>query len=263
MKHWVDLDRARQAILDGTGSGVRVAVIDSGVETSHPMLRGMELVDDLAIKIDGHRLRVVPGAGHDVFGHGTAVAGILRMLAPEAEIGSIRVLGNDNTSRTAIIQRAAEEALDRGYHVLNCSFGCGVPGQVLQYKAWVDQAYLKGIHVVAACNNEDFSKQEWPAYFPSVIAVNMARTTDESVFYYRSGTMIEFAARGVNVKVPWIGSAEKVVTGSSFAAPRLAALVARLLSVYPDLGPLQTKAVLHRLAVPMTARVAGPNVICV
>ena len=111
MKHWVDLDRARQAILDGTGSGVRVAVIDSGVETSHPMLRGMELVDDLAIKIDGHRLRVVPGEGRDVFGHGTAVAGILRMLAPEAEIGSIRVLGNDNTSRTAIIQRAAEEAV--------------------------------------------------------------------------------------------------------------------------------------------------------
>jgi subtilisin len=260
MKNWVDLECAKQALLDGRGSGVKVAILDSGIETSHPKLAGIQLVDDLAIKIEGPRLRVVAGEGRDVFGHGTAVAGIFRTLAPEAKIGSIRVLGQDNTSRTAIIQRAAEEALDRGYQILNCSFGCGVPKQVLQYKAWVDEAYLKGAHVVAACNNEDFSKQEWPAYFPSVIAVNMARTSDESVFYYRRGTLIEFAARGVDVKVPWSGSAEKVVTGSSFAAPRLAALVSRLLSVYPDLGPLQTKAVLHRLALPLTARVAAANV---
>jgi subtilisin family serine protease len=260
MKHWIDLECAKQALVDGKGSGIKVAILDSGIETSHPRLAGIQLVDDLAIKVDGHRLRLAQGKGHDVFGHGTAVAGIFRTLAPEAKIGSIRVLGDDNSSRTAIIQRAAEEALDRGYQIMNCSFGCGVPRQVLQYKTWVDEAYLRGTHVVTACDNEDFSKQEWPAYFPSVIAVNMARTSEESIFYYRRGTLVEFAARGVDVKVPWSGSAEKVVTGSSFAAPRLAALVARLLSVYPDLGTLQTKAILHRLGLPLTATVAAANV---
>lgn len=260
MKRWINLECAKQALVDGKGSGIKVAIIDSGIETSHPRLAGIQLVDDLAIRIDGPRLRVVPGEGRDVFGHGTAVAGIFRSLAPEAKIGSIRVLGHDNTSRTAVIQRAAEEALDRGYQILNCSFGCGVPKQVLQYKAWVDEAYLKGTHIVAACNNEDFSREEWPAYFPSVISVNMARTVDENVFYYRCGTLIEFAARGVDVNVLWCGGAEKVVTGSSFAAPRLAALVAKLLSIYPELGPLQTKAILHRLATPLTPRVAADNV---
>jgi subtilisin family serine protease len=259
MDNWIDLDKARNAIITGTGKNIKVAILDSGVETSHPRLRNLRLEDDLAIIPDGHRLRVVAGDGQDVFGHGTAVTAVLLELAPEVTVGSIRVLGRHNTCRTATIQRAAQEALDRGYHILNCSFGCGIQDQVLQYKSWVDEAYLTGAHIVAACSNEDFSQSEWPAYFPSVIAVNMARTTRDDVFYYRQGTLVEFAARGVNVRVPWSSGSEKTVTGSSFAAPRLAALLARLLSVYPALTPLEAKAILHRAATPWTNRVAGGN----
>jgi subtilisin family serine protease len=260
MTQWIDLEQAKRAIEEGTGKGIKVAVLDSGVETSHPQLAKLRLVDDLAVLAEGHKLRVVAGEGRDFFGHGTAVAGVIRKLAPECHVGSIRVLGKDNSSRTSIIHRAAQEALDRGYHIVNCSFGCGVEEQVLSYKAWVDEAYLKGVHVVAACNNEDFSKPEWPAYFPSVIAVNMARTNSEELFYYQHGAMVEFAAQGVDVRVPWMGGTEKVVTGSSFAAPRLAALMARLLSVYPELAPLQAKAILQRIAARFTARVAADNV---
>ena len=131
---------------------------------------------------------------------------------------------------------------------------------MVEYKAWVDEAYLKGVHVVAACNNEDFNAPMWPAYFPSVIAVNMARTDEDTVFYYRRGTLVEFAAKGVDVRVVWSGGGEKVVTGSSFAAPRLAGLLARLLSVFPHLTPLEAKAILHRLAVPWVDRVEAMNV---
>jgi len=260
MTKWIDLQQARQALTEGTGHGVKVAVIDSGVETSHPDLAEIDLADDLAIVAEGHRLRVVRGDGYDVFGHGTAVAGVIRKLAPRAQIGSIRVLGKHNSSRSTIIQRAAQEALDRGYQILNCSFGCGVMDQVLQYKAWVDEAYLKGAHVIAACNNEDFSTPEWPACFPSVIAVNMARTASEEIFYYQRGTLIEFAAKGVDVRVAWSGGGEKTVTGSSFAAPRLAALLARLLSVYSELTPVEAKAILHAIAAPWSSRVAAANV---
>jgi subtilisin family serine protease len=260
MTRWIDLEQARRAINEGTGSDIKIAVVDSGVEASHPKLGQIQLVDDLVVVADENKLEVVAGEGCDVYGHGTAVTDVLRTLAPRARIGSFRVLGHDNTSRTTIISRAAQEALDRGYEILNCSFGCAVQSQVLEYKAWVDEAYLKGVHVVAACNNEDFSTPEWPACFPSVIAVNMARTDEDTVFYYQRGTLIEFAAKGVDVKVPWLNGGEKVVTGSSFAAPRLAGLLARLLSVYPDLTPLEAKAVLHRLAIPWTDRVAAKNV---
>ena len=250
MPAWIDLEQAARALRDGDGSGVTVAVIDSGIQTSHLQLNGISLNDDIAVVPQGHKLAVIPGNGLDVFGHGTAVASIILSLAPKCQLGNFRVLGIANTSKTEIIQRGAQEALDRGYKVLNCSFGCAVQQQVLRYKSWVDEAYLKGVHVVAACNNQDFRIPEWPAYFPSVVAVNMIQTDDEQIFYYHRGTLVEFAAKGINVKVPWVGSREKVVTGSSFAAPRLAALLARLLSVYPDIAPIQAKAILHKIAQP-------------
>ena len=256
---WVDLAEAKRALVEGTGKGIRVAVLDSGVEAGHPRL-GLNLVDDLAVVAEKNRLRVIKGGERDSFGHGTAVAGVIHELAPDAKIGSIRVLGHDNTSRTIIICRAAQEALDRGYHIINCSFGCGVENQVLDYKTWVDEAYLKGVHVVAACDNIDFSKTEWPAYFSSVIAVNMAEADDGDVFYYQRDTLVEFAARGVNVTVAWAGGGEKVVTGSSFAAPRLSGMLARLLSVFPDLTPLEAKAIFRKLALPWTQKIAAQNV---
>jgi subtilisin len=260
MARWIQLHEAREAIANGTGAGIRIAVLDSGIETSHPQLKGIELLDDIAVADDGVKLQIVSGDG-DVFGHGTAVSGIIRELAPEASIGSIRVLGPNNASRTAIIELGAQAALERGYQILNCSFGCGVESHVLRYKLWVDEAYLRGVHVIAACNNEDFRKPEWPAFFSSVIAVNMADASSDDIFYYLRGTMVEFAAKGVNVRVPWREGAEKVVTGSSFATPRMAAILARLLSVYPDLSPLQTKAVLHTIAAPWNQDLAAENAV--
>jgi subtilisin family serine protease len=259
MGQWIQLHEAERAVAEGTGRDIKIAVIDSGLEPSHPMLSGLKIADDIAIFDDGVKLGVTKGDG-DVFGHGTAVSGIIKSLAPEAEIGSIRVLGSNNSSRTAIIQFGAQEALVRGYHILNCSFGCAVEAQVLNYKSWVDEAYLHGVHVVAACNNDDFSTPEWPAFFSSVLAVNMARTNDESIFFFLRGTMVEFAARGVDVRVAWRDGAKKLVTGSSFAAPRISALLARLLSVYPDLSPLQAKSILHAIAKPWAAEVAAHNV---
>lgn len=246
---WIHPDEALLAIENGRGQGVRIAILDSGIEAGHPALAGMRLADDLAIVRDGHRLVAVSGEGHDLYGHGTAVAGILLTEAPEAEIGSFRVLGETLGSRTAIIMEGARQAMERGYHILNCSLGCGVPEHVLKYKAWVDEAYLRGIHVVAACNNLDFGRPEWPGFFTSVLTVNMVGGSNGE-FYYRPGQLVEFAARGVNIDVPWLGGAMKKVTGSSFAAPRLAGIVARLLSEQPGLTPSEVKALLHRTARP-------------
>lgn len=259
MSRWISPEEALAAIQRGRGRGVRIAILDSGVEFAHPALAGMPVADDIAIVEDGTSLAVVPGEGRDLYGHGTAVAGILHAEAPEAEIGSIRVLGETLASRTAIILEGARQAIERGYHILNCSLGCSIPEHVLKYKSWVDEAYLRGIHVVAACNNEDFGRPEWPGFFTSVLTVNMARTDGNGDLYYRPGHLVEFAARGVNVDVPWCDGAMKKVTGSSFAAPRLAGMLACLLSVEPRLKPLEAKTLFHRLARPWTRAITGPN----
>jgi subtilisin len=247
---WITPEEARGAIQSGTGAGVRIAVLDSGIETSHPGLKGLSVGDDIAIVREGAQLRTVPGAGKDVYGHGTAVAGIIKSIAPQAELGSFRVLGEELHSRTVIIREGAREAIERGYHILNCSFGCGVPDHVLHHKSWVDEAYLRNVHVVAACNSADPARTEWPAHFTSVIGVSMAGAGVRDTFYYRPGNLVEFVAPGDNVRVPWRDETMKDVTGSSFAAAWMAGMLARLLSFFPELEPAIAKALLHRVAAP-------------
>ena len=245
---WPSIEEAGGFLRQGQGRGIRVAVLDSGIELSHPALAGLTVADDIAVVDDGLHLRIVPGEGRDVYGHGTAVAGIIHQLAPEAALGSFRVLGQQLRSRTLIIREAARVALERGYHILNCSFGCGRDDHVLFYKEWIDEAYVQGRHIVAACNNQDFTKREWPGHFPTVITVNFRRCHSPEEFHHRGGHLVEFAARGQDLKVAWSGGAHKQVTGSSFAAPHMAGLLARMLSGLPGLSPLQAKALLHHLA---------------
>jgi subtilisin len=244
------IDQARSLLRSGKGANVKIAVLDSGIEASHPLLNGLALADDVAIVEDGHQIVSVSGRGHDVYGHGTAIAAIIHKLAPEAEIGSFRVLGEHLRARTLIIREGARQALERGYHILNCSFGCGRDDQVLLYKDWIDEAYNLGRHIVASCNNEDFLKREWPGHFPSVTTVSFTNCGDAEAFFCRLGQLVEFAARGQDIEVAWTGGGQKKVTGSSFAAPHISALLARLLSGWPALTPLQAKSLLHTLAAP-------------
>ena len=251
---WITPEGAQAAIRDGDGSGVRVAVIDSGIEADHPALRKMRLRDSMGIEEEDGRIAVRSGEGFDVYGHGTAVASIIHSVAPGAEIGSFRVLDARNLSRTAVIQAGVYEAFRRGYHVLNCSFGCkGLPRFVMPHKQWIDDAYVRGVHVVAACNNIDPREPEWPAHFPSVISVGIASPEEkleerEAGFVHLPGELVEFAAAGDNIEVAWSGGTTRLETGSSFAAPAVAGVVARLLSVHPGLPPAHLLDLLPRVA---------------
>ena len=230
---------------EGRGRGVRIALLDSGVETAHPALAKLRLADDLVFFARDGRIVCEPGDGTDPYGHGTAVAGIIHELAPEAELGSFRVLGPQLASRTGIASAAAREALARGYHILNCSFGCGISAHIHLYKAWVDLAWTEGAHVVAACNNLDPAQAEWPAHLLPAIGVNMTAAAPPDGLVVMPGQFIEFAALGVDVTVPWCGGGFRQMTGSSLAAPRVTGLLARLLSVFPGLGPAQVRALLQ------------------
>jgi subtilisin family serine protease len=254
VKSWISLEEARSAITSGKGKGVRIAVLDSGIEASHPGLHGLKLVDDLSFVSDGNTLRVEPGAGIDINGHGTGIAGILRALAPEARIASFRVLRMglfDLTSKRDIIQRAAFEAIDRRYQILNCSFGCrGEKEFIMEFKDWVDEAYVKGVHVISACSNRDFTEREWPAYFPTVVTVDKMSIAQNDRFFYRPGNLVEFVAKGQYSDLLWLDGQKKSGFGTSFAAPVATALLARLISVYPGLSPLAAKELLRLVAEP-------------
>lgn len=246
---WISPQDALRQMSEGTGEGIKIAVIDSGVEVDHPDLAGLELADDISILRYISTYRVVENCRNDAFGHGTAVAAILHQLAPKAEIGSFRVLGEDLTSRNDLVAEGVRQAIDRGYHILNCSFGCRGDDTLLPpCKRWIDEAYLKGVHIVAACNNQNHTIPEWPSHFPSVISVNMMDCSSDEIFHV-PGTLIEFGARGVDLEVAWKDKGRKQVMGSSYAAPHVSAALARILTKTPDLPPLHVKDLLHRITV--------------
>ena len=160
------------------------------------------------------------GEGKDVNGHGTGIAGIIHALAPEAEIGSFRVLRMglfDLTSKRDIIQRAAFDAIDRGYQILNCSFGCrGEKEFIMEFKDWVDEAYVKGIHVTSACSNRDYTEREWPAYFPTVVTVDRASIDQVDQIFYRPGNLVEFVAKGQYADLLFLDGKKRNGFGTSF-----------------------------------------------
>lgn len=250
-QRWPDLAAAREALRTGTGSGVKVALIDSGVDISHPALNGLALTDDIAVSCDGVNLKIEENDSVDVYGHGTAVASLLLGEAPGIQLGSFRALDSSNHARSFVIAECVNQAISRGYQVINCSFGCrGLPRYVMDYKEWVDQAYLSGVQIVAACSNIDAGIREWPAYFPSVISVR-GIDCDRSEFFSRKGRMVSFLARGERVEVPWLNGETKTETGSSYAAPLITGKIARLLEAFPDTEPSLIKPMLTVLADPV------------
>ena len=250
LQDWPTPEEARQAVQTGKGAGVRVAVIDSGIEANHPRLSSLNIVDSVAFTEERGRIVCVENVEDDTYGHGTAVAGIIHEIAPEAEVGSFRVIDGRSVSRSHLICAGVREAIKRGYHILNCSFGCrGKAKFILPHKEWADEAWLKGVHVVAACSNTDSSEAEWPAHFASVIGVDMTDNTGDE-FYFRGDHMVSFFARGENVEVAWSGGGVQLQTGTSFAAPRISGMVARILSCYPDLSPAMMYHVLSTVAEP-------------
>ena len=199
---------------------------------------------------DDGQVRLVEGGGEDAYGHGTAVAGILHEVAPLAEVGSFRVIDARSTSRTHLICAGVSEALRRGYRVLNCSFGCrGLAKFILPHKEWADEAWLRGAHVVAACSNLDSRETEWPSHFASVIGVDLAETDSDALFF-RPDHLVGYSAKGENVEVAWVGGGVQYQTGTSFAAPRVAGMIARILSVFPEIRPPMMHEILASVAEP-------------
>ena len=245
---WISPDQAQEALASGTGEGVRIAILDSGIETSHPDLEDLSLSDDVIIESRGGTISTSDGSGEDVFGHGTAVAGIIQRDAPKAEIGSFRVLGHFKESRAQVIREGVREAALRGYHIIQCSFGAPARAENTSiYKGWLDALYLRGIHVVASGSNAGFHTAEWPAYFPTVVAVGTSPDNHQTLQLKRK-SMVEFAISGHEPAAPWLRGEHKEVFGSSFAAPRVTAMLARILSVFPGIHPLHAKSLLRKLA---------------
>ena len=227
-----------------TGRGVRVAVIDSGIEADHPDLGDCVDKDGgVAVSLgeDGEPT-IVQGPHDDVFGHGTACAGIIHRLAPDARITSVRVLGAGLTGKSNVFLAGLAWAVEQGFDIVNLSLGTGRRDWALPFYELCDQAYFKGTFVVTAANN--MSRPSFPSLYASVTSVACNLSKDPFRFHYNPDPPTEFLAPGIDVEVSWKGGTRQQGTGNSYAAPHLAGIAALIKSKHGELRPFQLKTVL-------------------
>lgn len=231
-----------------TGRGVRVAIIDSGVEAGHPDLGGCvdaEAGLALAVDADGH-VAETAGSHEDSFGHATACAGIVHQLAPEARITSVKVLGAGLTGKAAAFLRGLAWAVQEGFDVINLSLGTTRREWALPFYEVCDEGYFRNSLIVTAANN--VARPSYPSLFASVTSVACNLSRDPFRFHYNPQPPTEFLAPGIDVDVAWRGGARMTCTGNSYAAPHITGLAALIRSKHPELRPFQVKTVLWATA---------------
>jgi len=231
-----------------SGRGVRVAVVDSGIEADHPALDGcVEADDGVALSLDGDGGVVVEQGRHeDLFGHATACAGIIHSIAPAARVTSVRVLGAGLSGKAAVFLRGLAWAVEQGFDVINLSLGTTRKDWALPFYEICDEAYFRNCLIVTAANN--IMRLSYPSLYASVTSVACNLATDPMRFHYNPEPPTEFLARGIDVDIAWKGGGRMQGTGNSYAAPHIAGIAALIRSKHPELRPFQVKTVLWATA---------------
>jgi subtilisin family serine protease len=236
-----------------TGEGVTVCVVDSGVERAlleekfrrrgqplHPIEGGVFSAD---------RPEPLPYDGRQSTPHGTTVADILLTLAPRVRLYSADVFGPRGSCEVEVVIRALRWAIDVWRcKVVNLSLGIPEPRlqqapRRQQLQRAIEDAYYKDVLVFAAAHNEHPLTRSYPAAFaPPLLSVDKALFDDPLRFAYRLSQPIEFQAHGRGYLGPF---AQEPAT--SWAAPHLAGIAARILSLRPGLKPFEMKTILYWL----------------
>ncbi|MEU4241235.1 S8 family serine peptidase [Actinoplanes sp. NPDC026619] len=254
-----DLDtiRAPQAWERSTGAGAIVAVLDSGVNVGHP---------DLAAQVlpGADMTTGTEGPAHDVFGHGTHVAGTIAAatgngtgiagIAPDVKILPVQVLNDNGSGQMSVAAQGVVWATDHGADVINLSISGASSEQSMT--AAIAYARSRGTVVVASAGNDrqKGNPASYPAAEPGVIAVAATDQSDNVASFSTAGGYVDIAAPGNAILSTYIqGSGYARMNGTSMAAPHVAAAAALLRSADPALTPDQIEQTLESSAVDLGA----------
>ncbi len=239
-----NLSELQEALNTGTGKGVRMAVLDTGVQEDHVDMVGM-VEKSYKVKSMGRLFECVEvEKGTDKVGHGTACAAIIKDIAPDTEIHSVQVIGDNSRGSTAELTAGLRWCVKNGMDVVNASLGTIEQRNPTELSNVCDEALYKGVTIIAAASNR--GRVSYPANLSSVISVDFERM-DKMDFDYRTGEPIEIEASGVMIEAPNPEGGTKFYTGTSFACPHVSGFVARLMSVYPNMQPFEVRALLYHL----------------
>ena len=240
-----------------SGADIVVAVVDSGIDAAHPAVGAIDRAVALRWDPETEEVITTKGPHEDLFGHGTACAGIIRRVAPAAALWSVRVLGSRLTGKGAVFAAGVRWAITHGARVVNLSLSTGREDYFGLFHEIADEAAFAGVVLVCATNN--VPAPTYPSQFSSVISVAAHDGRDPFSLDANPAPPVDFGAPGIDAEVPWLSGSTIVATGNSFAAPHVTGLVARVLSKHPHLTPYEVKTVLRAVASNAVAKGASDD----
>jgi subtilisin family serine protease len=232
-----------EAHLVTQGEGVKVAVLDSGVDPAHEALvghlgaGGYDFLDGdpdpweeaNGVDDDGD------GSVDEGYGHGTMVAGIVALVAPAAEILPVRVLDDEGHSDAYVISKAISHARQQGVDVISMSLGA--PLEFTSIGNMIEEARSQGIVAIAGAGNEN---RDSPAYFPAihddVFMIAALDSLDRKADFSDWHQHVLVSAPGTGVRSAYPEDRWGLGSGCSFATPFISGEAALILSLWPDLS---------------------------
>lgn len=227
---------APSAWAHATGKGVRVGVVDTGVNMSHP-----DLAENVKAGFDA--ISETEGVGDDN-GHGTHVAGIIAALdngfgvvgvAPEAHMYAVKAFDSKGKGMASDIIQGIAWCIDQDVRIINMSFGTVDSGKALELA--ISKAAEAGILLVAASGNTGGQNTVlYPARDPHVVAVAASTEDDQIAAFSSSGPEVDIAGPGTDVYSTYTGQRYKTLSGTSMACPHVTGVAALVLSAVPRLS---------------------------
>lgn len=245
--------RAPQAWKRSTGAKVKVGVIDTGIDFSHPDLQhsiggGINLIHRHMPPIDEN-------------GHGTHISGTIAAAAsrrgikgvsPEALIYAVKAFDHNGTSFVSDIIRGMEWCVRNRINIINMSFGMKTRSTALE--AAVLGAFNAGVIIVASSGNEGRKGfVDYPARFPQTIAVGATSKDKKIAPFSNKGRQIDIYAPGEKIYSTWLHGRYNELSGTSMATSHVSGTIALLLSIKPRLDLRQIKSLLQSNASPITS----------
>ena len=253
----VDLLQLEDVHLRSRGEGTVVAIIDTGIDRTHPELvsrvwkdarrnqdiegdgrdndadgltddfRGWDFVDG-----DNDPVETAGNPDETVAGHGTFIAGIVAMVAPDCRILPIRAFPADGVGDAFTVASAVKYAADHGASVINLSLGSPVESELLQNA--IADARARGIVLVAAVGNDnDDDQPQFPSSSPDVLAVAAINLEGVKARFSNFGSHVDVSAPGTRLVSAYPVGDYAAWSGTSFAAPFAAAEAALIRSFDP------------------------------
>jgi len=239
---WPLVDARAWAWGRARGAGVRVCIVDSGIDDRHPWVGSVQGSFAVVEHEDGE-LSVTADEEGDAYGHGTACAAIVRRIAPECELHSVRVLGGELTGSGPILLHGLRWAIDQRFEVINLSLSTTKSKFATELRELADRAYFRRCILVASAHNMPVESYPWR--FSSVLSVGSHAGSDPFEYYVNPEPPVEFAAPGVDLELAWLDGGTIRATGNSFATPHMTGIAALVLSKHPGMTPFELKTALR------------------